>query len=165
MRWQKLPKFKNVARWGLGAILLILIGGAGRSFQPANPLSQSEIRQFVVGKTLISAPGNSVNFQEYHAPGGQVYGANDGVPNDQFCWRLVSNRICYTLPGEDICYWVVRDRKNFLLVQQPDAFHTVRIVDGDRLQLQNQSTRWNCPAPVNPMQSERPPTAKTQPHP
>jgi hypothetical protein len=161
----KLSLIKNAARLGLGAILLILVGGAAGSFQPANPLSQSEIRQAIVGKTLISLPGNSVNFQEYHAPGGQVFGTNDGVPNDQFCWRMVSNQICYTWPGEAACYWVVRDRKNLLLVQQPDAFHTVRIVDGDRLQFQNQSTRWNCPAPINPRLSTLPPTARTQPHP
>jgi hypothetical protein len=156
---------KNAAQWGLGAALLLFVGGAAESFRPANALSQSEIRQLVVGRTLISVPGNSVNFQEYHAPSGQVYGANDGVSNDQFCWRLVSNRICYMLPGADICYWVVKDRKSFLLVQQPDAFHTVLIIDGDRFQLQDKSTRWDCPAPVSPPLSERTPIAKSQPHP
>jgi hypothetical protein len=137
----------KVAKLTLAGFLIIFVLGAAKDHAPPNALSQSQIRSMLIGNTISSQPGNSVDFTEFHAQGGQVYGSNDGIKNDRFCWQLVANQICYTLPGEYICYWVVKNRSEMELYMGPGLSHHVRILPKDPLKLNDQPRYWACPTP------------------
>ena len=62
-------------------------------------LVDAELRAMVSGHTVTGRHDNGMPYSEWHAPTGQVYGHNNREPNEQACWDIKDDAICYYYAG------------------------------------------------------------------
>jgi hypothetical protein len=74
------------------ALLGLLAGPAA-----AEPLGGADLLRELSDQTLTGFNG-ALLFSEYHAPDGKVLGHNAGMPNQDSCWRVRGNAVCYYYP-------------------------------------------------------------------
>ncbi len=73
----------------LGAMLLPL--GAAES----DWVSAADLRRLIVDTTITGRYDNGEPYSEYHAPDGRVLGHNNRVPNEEACWDVKGDSVCY----------------------------------------------------------------------
>lgn len=71
-----------------------LIGAASAN---AEPVSGADLVRELSDNTLTGYNG-SLWFSEYHAPDGRVFGHNGSVRNEDSCWRVREDAVCYYYP-------------------------------------------------------------------
>jgi hypothetical protein len=54
-----------------------------------------ELRRVILDATITGRYDNGEPYSEYHAPDGRVLGHNNRVPNDEACWDIKGDRVCY----------------------------------------------------------------------
>jgi hypothetical protein len=54
-----------------------------------------ELRAIVTDTTITGRYNNGDPYSEYHAPDGRVFGHNNHVPNEEACWDIKGDQICY----------------------------------------------------------------------
>lgn len=65
----------------------------------AEPLSGTDLVRELSDNTLTGFNG-SLWFSEYHAPDGRVFGHNASVQNEDACWKVRGDAVCYYYPRE-----------------------------------------------------------------
>lgn len=78
-----------VAALGLGSLLLPA-AAAEPEWLPAG-----ELRVAVQDATITGRYDNGEPYSEYHAPDGRVFGHNNRVPNEEACWDVKGDTVCY----------------------------------------------------------------------
>ncbi len=73
----------------LGAMLSPL--GAAES----DWVSAADLRRLIVDTTITGRYDNGEPYSEYHAPDGRVLGHNNRVPNEEACWDVKGDSVCY----------------------------------------------------------------------
>jgi len=65
--------------------------------QAAEPewLPAGELRQLITDATITGRYDNGEPYSEFHAPDGRVLGHNNRVPNDEACWDIKGDAVCY----------------------------------------------------------------------
>ena len=82
-------------RWKLALASVTLLGAIGSV--GAEPLSGADLVRTLSDNTLTGFNG-SLWFSEYHAPDGRILGHNAGVQNDDSCWKVRGDAVCYYYP-------------------------------------------------------------------
>jgi hypothetical protein len=54
-----------------------------------------ELRQVVLDATITGRYDNGEPYSEYHATDGRVFGHNNRVPNEEACWDIRGDQVCY----------------------------------------------------------------------
>jgi hypothetical protein len=62
-------------------------------------LSGVELRAMISGATVTGRHDTGMPYSEWHAPSGQVYGHNNHDPNDEACWDIRGDAVCYYYAG------------------------------------------------------------------
>jgi hypothetical protein len=76
-----------------------LMSGQALASDERRNLVDAELRAMVSGHTVTGRHDNGMPYSEWHAPSGQVYGHNNRAPNEQACWDIKDNAICYYYAG------------------------------------------------------------------
>lgn len=79
------------------ALLCASLLGAGGAI--AENLSGADLVRELSDNTLTGFNG-SLWFSEYHAPDGRVFGHNASVQNEDACWKVRGDAVCYYYPRE-----------------------------------------------------------------
>jgi hypothetical protein len=58
-------------------------------------IGAAELRQLVTGSTITGRYDNGEPYSEYHAPDGRALGHNNRSPNEEACWDIRDNTVCY----------------------------------------------------------------------
>jgi hypothetical protein len=53
------------------------------------------LRDLITGNTITGRYDNGQPYSEYHAPDGRVLGHNNREPNQEACWDMRADRVCY----------------------------------------------------------------------
>jgi hypothetical protein len=107
-------------------------------------LSGAEIEAALSGATKISTRNSPSRFREFHARGGQVYGANSTRPNRDACWRVAGDQACYRYPSGEFCYDVKVEGGLYQFVLNGRVSHIAEVRRGDPLSLERFARRWTC---------------------
>jgi hypothetical protein len=107
-------------------------------------LTGAEITAALSGATKISTRSSPSRFREFHAPTGQVYGANATRPNRDACWRVAGDQACYRYPSGEFCYDVKVEGGLYQFVLNGRVSHVAEVRRGDPLNLQRFARRWTC---------------------
>lgn len=77
-------------------ILAVAVGGVPPT-HAAEPAwaSGAELRELIFDATVTGRYDNGEPYSEYHAPDGRVLGHNNRVANDEACWDIRADRVCY----------------------------------------------------------------------
>jgi len=62
-------------------------------------LSGAELREMISGATVTGRHDTGMPYSEWHAPSGQVYGHNNHDANDEACWDIKGDAVCYYYAG------------------------------------------------------------------
>ena len=62
-------------------------------------LSGDELRRMISDNTVTGRHDTGMPYSEWHAPTGQVYGHNNREPNENACWDIKDNAVCYYYAG------------------------------------------------------------------
>ncbi len=62
-------------------------------------LQEADLRALVSGHTITGRHDTGMPYSEWHAPTGQVYGHNNREPNEQACWDIKDDAVCYYYAG------------------------------------------------------------------
>ena len=81
---------------------VLCLGLIGSGAARAENLSGADLMRALSGNTLTGFNG-SLWFSEWHGPDGRVLGHNAGVKNQDSCW---------TVRGDAVCYYYPRNRTN-----------------------------------------------------
>ncbi|MCA3563062.1 MAG: hypothetical protein IOC90_11560 [Methylocystis sp.] len=54
-----------------------------------------DLRSLITGNTITGRYDNGQPYSEYHAVDGRVLGHNNREPNQEACWDLRGDRVCY----------------------------------------------------------------------
>jgi hypothetical protein len=121
----------------------------------AEPLSGDQLRQELTGNTLSGFNTSGVVFTEYHAPDGRVLGYNQGRPNQDACWTVRGNAVCYYYPrglvAGEFC-WLLEPKGpgGFSLRSIENATTGfARLASGNPNRLSDHDRPWTCQAQVS----------------
>ena len=121
----------------------------------AEPLSGDELRQELTGNTLSGFNTSGVVFTEYHAPDGRVLGYNQGRPNQDACWTVRGNAVCYYYPrgivAGEYCWLLEPKGPMGFSLRSVDTATTgvARLAPGNANQLSDNDRPWTCQAHVS----------------
>jgi hypothetical protein len=59
------------------------------------PLKDDALRVMISGNTITGRHDDGMPYSEWHAPDGRVFGHNNRKPNDQACWDVRDDSVCY----------------------------------------------------------------------
>jgi len=62
-------------------------------------LTGEDLRQLLSGHSVTGRHDTGMPYSEWHAPTGQVYGHNNREPNDNACWDIKGDAVCYYYAG------------------------------------------------------------------
>ncbi len=83
----------------VGLLLSVtMLSGVARGEQARgeqNWVAASELRGLITGNTITGRYDNGEPYSEYHAADGRALGHNNREPNDNACWDIRSNEVCY----------------------------------------------------------------------
>jgi hypothetical protein len=83
-----------------GLALALLASTAGSTQESASGnLSGAELRNLISGHTITGRHDTGMPYSEWHAPSGQVYGHNNHERNDNACWDIRGDAVCYYYGG------------------------------------------------------------------
>ena len=85
-------------RLALSAIFACLAVPAGSTDDRGN-LTGAELRALVSGHTVTGRHDTGMPYSEWHAPTGQVYGHNNHQANEEACWDIRGDAVCYYYAG------------------------------------------------------------------
>lgn len=88
------PRSHGAASWRLWLAFVSLVWAGAAC---AQPVSGPDLVRELTDKTLSGFNG-SLWFSEFHAPDGRVLGHNGGVPNQDSCWKVRGDAVCYYYP-------------------------------------------------------------------
>jgi hypothetical protein len=76
---------------------LLLLGLMANPALAAEPewLPAAELRTLITGNTITGRYDNGEPYSEYHAADGRALGHNNREPNDNACWDIRDNTVCY----------------------------------------------------------------------
>lgn len=79
------------------ATLALLLAGLAADARGAEPewVPPGELRRIVHDATITGHYDNGEPYSEYHAPDGRVLGHNNRVPNEEACWDIRGDQVCY----------------------------------------------------------------------
>jgi hypothetical protein len=63
--------------------------------EEAGWVSAGELREIILNATITGRYDNGEPYSEYHAPDGRVLGHNNKVPNEEACWDIKADTVCY----------------------------------------------------------------------
>jgi hypothetical protein len=121
----------------------------------AQPLSGEQLRRELTGNTLSGFNTSGVVFTEYHAPDGRVLGYNLGQPNEDACWTIRQNAVCYYYPrgpvaGEFCWLLEAKGPMGFSLRSlETTTTGVARLVSGNPSRLSDHDRPWTCHAHVS----------------
>jgi hypothetical protein len=121
----------------------------------AEPLSGEQLRQELTGNTLSGFNTSGVVFTEYHAPDGRVLGYNQGRPNQDACWTVRGNAVCYYYPrgivAGEFCWLLERKGPLGFSLRSLETATTgvARLAPGNPTQLSDHDRPWTCQAHVS----------------
>jgi hypothetical protein len=116
----------------------------------AQALSGEQLRQELTGNTLSGFNTSGVIFTEYHAPDGRVLGYNQGRPNEDACWTIRGDAVCYyyprgTVAGEFCWLLEAKGLMGFSLRSLETATTGVaRLAPGNPNRLSDHDRPWTC---------------------
>ncbi len=58
-------------------------------------MTASALRGLITGNTITGRYDNGEPYSEYHAADGRALGHNNREPNDNACWDIRGNEVCY----------------------------------------------------------------------
>jgi hypothetical protein len=80
----------------LSLAALFLLSQVSAQATEDNPsLKGDALRIMVSGHTITGRHDDGMSYSEWHAPDGRVFGHNNRKPNDQACWDIRDNSVCY----------------------------------------------------------------------
>ena len=79
-------------------LLLACTLGSGAS-EESKTVSGAELRQIISDNTVTGRHDNGMPYSEWHAPDGRVLGHNNRVANENACWDIKDNAVCYYYNG------------------------------------------------------------------
>jgi hypothetical protein len=85
--------------WANLVIALCLGAPSAQSADEGLMLRGEALRQLVSGHTVTGRHDTGMPYSEWHAPTGQVYGHNNREPNENACWDIKGNAVCYYYAG------------------------------------------------------------------
>jgi len=59
----------------------------------------ADLRELVSGHTVTGRHDTGMPYSEWHAPSGQVYGHNNHDANEEACWDIRGDSVCYYYAG------------------------------------------------------------------
>jgi hypothetical protein len=80
------------------AVFLAGMLSAGAS-EESKDLSGSELRKLISDSTVTGRHDTGMPYSEWHAPDGRVLGHNNRVANENACWDIKDNAVCYYYNG------------------------------------------------------------------
>ncbi len=84
------------------SILLVVSGllcGTAQATDQRGPMRAEALRAMISGHTVTGRHDTGMPYSEWHAPTGQVYGHNNREPNDNACWDIKGDAVCYYYAG------------------------------------------------------------------
>lgn len=104
------------------AILLAALAAATpvAATDDSGNLSGAELRRMISGHTVTGRHDTGMPYSEWHAPSGQVYGHNNHDANDEACWDIRGDAVCYYYAGG-------RNRGTFCWTFRPVAENGYRL--------------------------------------
>jgi len=78
----------------LMAALCLLVAMPAAAVEP-EWLPASALRALIVDATVTGRYDNGEPYSEYHAPDGRVLGHNNRAPNEEACWDIKGDAVCY----------------------------------------------------------------------
>jgi hypothetical protein len=104
MRW------KRIAAWIIPLIILGLVqqtnnieaNAQASKAQDANShalIGGEDLRELISDNTVTGRHDTGMPYSEWHAPDGQVYGHNNHVSNEEACWDIKGDAVCYYYAG------------------------------------------------------------------
>jgi hypothetical protein len=75
--------------------LALCLPWAGAFAAEPDWLPADELRTVITGNTITGRYDNGEPYSEYHAPDGRALGHNNREPNDNACWDIRGNAVCY----------------------------------------------------------------------
>ena len=83
----------------LGAVFACAALATAAATDDRRNLTGAELRALVSGHTVTGRHDTGMPYSEWHAPSGQVYGHNNHDPNDEACWDIRGDAVCYYYAG------------------------------------------------------------------
>jgi hypothetical protein len=78
----------------LAVLLFAMLGCAAHAAEDAW-VSPTELRALITDNTITGRYNNGEPYSEYRAPDGRVLGHNNRVPNEEACWDIKADQVCY----------------------------------------------------------------------
>ena len=79
--------------------LLLVCSTDAVATEPNKDLRNTELRQLISDSTVTGRHDTGMPYSEWHAPDGRVLGHNNRVANDNACWDIKDNAVCYYYNG------------------------------------------------------------------
>ena len=79
-------------------LLLACTSGLGAS-EESKTVPGAELRQIISDNTVTGRHDTGMPYSEWHAPDGRVLGHNNRVANENACWDVKDNAVCYYYNG------------------------------------------------------------------
>jgi hypothetical protein len=137
----------SLARAAMVLAVLILLPAAS-----STRLTSEELLAEITGHTFSGSNSGKVNFSEYHAPDGRVFGFNNDEAVDGGCWRIRDDSVCYYYPRGsitgDFCWRMSRAGTDTYRIEhtQSDAHGLVLRKTGNPEALHDHGKNWTCNA-------------------
>ena len=79
----------------LSGMVMIMFALLPAQAGETNVLSGPILRELMTDNTVTGRYDNGESYSEYHAPDGRVFGHNNREPNENACWDLRQDMVCY----------------------------------------------------------------------
>jgi hypothetical protein len=86
-------------RLSLALIAALATFASAEATDSRGMLSGEELRRMISDNTVTGRHDTGMPYSEWHAPTGHVYGHNNREPNENACWDIKDNAVCYYYAG------------------------------------------------------------------
>lgn len=146
-------------------LIPLLVAFAWTGSATAQQVSGADLVRELSGNTLTGFNG-SLWFTEYHAPDGRVFGQNGGYVNQDSCWKVRGDAVCYYYPRRneqnertEFCWHFERagqDGYKIMAVGRGGSGFA-RLAPGNAQDRTDNGRAWTCDALVSQHQPRDPP--------
>lgn len=148
------------------SLILLVLAPFGAGFAVGQPLSGADLVRELSDNTLTGFNG-SLWFSEYHAPDGRVFGHNGGRPNQDACWKVRGDAVCYYYPRSrrdepdgtvEFCWHLERAGANGYEIAPVDRAEggVARLEPGNVRRHTDGGRAWTCEALISERRPSRP---------
>ncbi len=123
--------------------------------RPPVPLNEQQLRDEVPGNTFSGRHDSGMEFSEYHAPDGRIFGHNGDDPVRDGCWAIKGDSVCYSYergvaPGVFCWRYFRRDDGRYrILLPRSGTLGTALRETGNPRSHSDNGQPWDCAPQVS----------------